>query len=167
MEAFLENVTGLGEKLGPLLFQLPPFWKINIERLRVLLEYLKSQSLVKHPDCVFEFRNPTWICDEVLELLRRYRASICLADWPGLDVRDPRNSGIIYIRRHGPQELYASGYADTELRSEAKRIREWASVGKKVFCYFNNDAEGWAVYDAKRLIRYTRDRLCIPVQSSF
>jgi len=154
MKAFLENVSGLGRKLGPLLFQLPPFWKVNIERLESMLKYLKSQSLVRRPVCVFEFRNPTWVCDEVGGLLRRYRASLCLADWPNLNVRDPRRSGIIYIRRHGPQELYASGYAEPELRSEAKKIREWAGVGKRVFCYFNNDAGGRAVHDAKKLIRF-------------
>jgi uncharacterized protein YecE (DUF72 family) len=152
MRNFLENVSGLGVKLGPLLFQLPPFWKVNTHRLSQFLAYLDTQRFVKHPAWVFEFRNPTWICDEVFDLLKRYHASLCLADWPDLNVMDPHGSEIIYLRRHGTQELYASSYTDEELKGDAKKIRTWMDQGKEIFCYFNNDAEGWAVKDAHRLI---------------
>jgi uncharacterized protein YecE (DUF72 family) len=67
---------------------------------------------------------------------------------------DPHGSEIVYLRRHGTQELYASSYADEELKGDAKKIRTWMDQGKEIFCYFNNDAEGWAVKDAHRLIDF-------------
>jgi uncharacterized protein YecE (DUF72 family) len=153
MTKFLENASALGRKLGPLLFQLPPFWKKNVGRLEDLLLYLDGQSLVVNPVCVFEFRNGTWLSDDVFEVLHRYGAHLCLSDWPELSVEDPHGAATIYLRRHGPGVRYASGYTDTMLKRDAKRIWQWAEEGKEIYGYFNNDAEGWAVRDAKRLAR--------------
>jgi len=152
LKEFLSRSFGLKEKLGPVLFQLPPFLQVNVE---VLAEFLKLLSqLVKGKKqwrCAFEFRHQSWFCDEVFDLLREHNASLCIADWPRMPVEAPVTADYVYLRRHGSQQLYSSCYTEEELRKDARRIRKWLREGKDVYVYFNNDAEGFAVKNCLRL----------------
>jgi len=154
---FLENVSCLGEKLGPVLFQLPPFWNINLDRLSQFLEYLTIQKIVPNLRASFELRNATWACENVYALFRRNNIALCFTDWPDLTISEPVTADFIYLRRHGPVELYASGYSDDRLQQDANRIRIWLDEGRDVFAYFNNDMGGFALRDALTLKRMVEE----------
>ena len=148
---FLEHASALGPKLGPLLFQLPPWLGADPGRLEGLLAYLERQTLVPAALAVFEFRHASWFAPEILGILERHGAALCLADWPAFGAREPGGAAAVYVRRHGPGEPYASAYGRERLRALARRIRVWLREGRTVFCYFNNDAGGAAVADARIL----------------
>jgi uncharacterized protein YecE (DUF72 family) len=147
-----ENAQGLGPKLGPLLFQLPPSLPYGRERLAHLLTALQGHPAESGPRAALEVRNPTWLCPECYDLLSDAGVALCFSDWPDLKVEAPATAGFLFLRRHGPQALYASKYPEEQLRQEARRIRGWLDQGKEVFIYFNNDAHGWATEDARTLL---------------
>ncbi len=148
---FLRAVKGLGLTLGPLLFQLPPFWKADAGRLRDLLAYLRTQRIVRPARAAFEFRHPSWLTGTTCQILADHGAALCLSDWPELPVEGPVTADFVYLRRHGPGALYASRYTRRALRQDAERIRALLEAGKAVYVYFNNDAQGWAVANAREL----------------
>ncbi len=156
---FLQNVSGLKEKLGVILFQLPPFWKLNLERLSDFLEYLKEQKIVPGVRIALEIRNPSWHTPELHRVLARHNVALVFADWPDLDVRDPVTADFVYVRRHGPTWLYSSGYSDEHLRELADQIVNWVDSGRDVFVYFNNDAGGYAVENARQLQQFIAERM--------
>ncbi|MBI5038695.1 MAG: DUF72 domain-containing protein [Nitrospirae bacterium] len=151
LSRFLENAAGLAGKLSAILFQLPPFWNVNSERLSQLAAYLKTQKILPGIRCVLEVRNRTWLSEEVFSILKDHNISLCLADWPELRVDGPITADFVYVRRHGPSALYASRYTHQELEADARRIRQWLVAGKDVHVYFNNDTKAWAVKNALEL----------------
>ena len=148
---FLKNACGLRDKLGVVLFQLPPFWKFNKDRIEQLFEFVSRQKIVPGLRSALEVRHESWHCDECFEVLRKYNVSLVLADWPGLAVTGPLTANFVFVRRHGPENLYASNYPDSNLKRDAKRIGTWLEEGKDVYVYFNNDAYGYAVKNALSL----------------
>jgi len=148
---FLTNAAGLGKKIGPILFQLPPFWNLNLERLKEFIDYLSLQKIIPNIRAVFEIRNPTWFCDEVFKILQEGKAALCFADWPDLKIESPVTADFVYLRRHGSTSLYSSEYSQEELSRDAEQIKNWLKDGRDVYIYFNNDAHGWAVKNAKTL----------------
>lgn len=137
-----------------LFFQTPSFLKINVENLQCLLDLLPQSFL-----CTFEFRHMSWFTEEVYDVLRKYNASLVLSDspidrdgkrmWPYKDVD---TADFAYIRFHGSQKLYVSSYTDEELESYADIINRKVHKGMRVYAYFNNDINGYAVENAKRLM---------------
>lgn len=154
---FLDHVAGLKTKLGPLLFQLPPFWKINLERLEGFLIYITQQKTVPNLRVAFELRNATWSDKKIYDIFRQFNVALCFADWPDLTITEPVTADLIYLRRHGPTELYASGYTENQLEHDANRIKTWLNQGLDVFAYFNNDFGGFALRDALMLRRMVED----------
>jgi uncharacterized protein YecE (DUF72 family) len=151
---FLERAAAMREKLGVVLFQLPPFWRFNAARLEGLLGFLRRQSIVPGVRAALEVRHPSWQCAECFHILGRHQTALVFADWPGCRVEGPVTADFAFVRRHGPAGLYASGYSPAALRHDAGRIRDWLADGMDVFAYFNNDACGYAVRDAQRLRKY-------------
>jgi len=151
MSKFLSSAELLREKLGPVLFQLPPSMKRDDGRLRGALEYLSEQSVVPQVRAVFELRNASWLVDEVYEALERHGAALCLSDLEVCPVERPLDSGFVYMRRHGPSGPYMGSYTDEQLKRDAEGISAWLKDGRPVYVYFNNDAEGYAVKNALRL----------------
>ncbi len=149
---FLEKASALKETLGPILFQLPPSYRLDLGRLRNFLDYLRAQTLIPALKAVFEFRDPTWLCPKTYEVLEEARVGLCLSDWPEVPVEGPITAEFVYIRRHGPSRLYASSYSRQELIAMADRIHSWLTGGKDVYIYFNNDAGGFAVKNAQALL---------------
>jgi len=138
---FLSRASILQGKLGPLLYQLPPQMKRNDQRLQEFLEVLPGDNY--H---VFEFRNRSWLDDDVFDLLRKYGAGFCIYDMPGFTTPLVATADFAYIRFHGSDELYGGCYSDKKLEDWAGRI---AGLGvSTVYVYFNNDAEGFAVQNA-------------------
>ena len=148
---FLQKVREFQGKLGVVLFQLPPFWKFNSERLQVLAKYLSRQKEISGLRVALELRNVTWNCDACLDVLHQHGIALAFTDWSNLHVESPMTAGFVFVRRHGPKQRYASSYSETALRQDVSRVRDWLAQGKDVFVYFNNDACGYAVRNAQRL----------------
>ena len=157
LRRLLGSAQGLGSKLGPLLFQLPPSLSYEKERLVNFLEVLSEQRAGAEFRAALEVRNATWLSAECYELLSAAEVALCFSDWPDLKVEEPVTASFLFIRRHGPEDLYASKYPKEQLQQEARRIRYWRDRGKDVYIYFNNDANAWAVEDARTLAQALRE----------
>ena len=144
---FIGTVSLLGEKVGPLLFQLPPRFKVDLPRLEVFLD-----ALPRSGHYAFEFRDHSWFVSGVRDALIRHNAGFCLYDQAGLVTPVWITAPFVYVRLHGSGETYQGRYSEEMLRPYAARILEWADEGKQIFCYFNNDPMGNAVENARMLI---------------
>jgi uncharacterized protein YecE (DUF72 family) len=149
LERFIARAQILGDKLGPLLYQLPPNMHRNDDRLESFLSTLPP--VVRH---VIEFRHESWLDEEVFDILRRYNVGLCVFDMPDVTCPIVATADFAYIRFHGSTGLYFSCYSDGELMSWAKRLKNLAQNLKAVYVYFNNDAEAYAVSNAKTLRAY-------------
>ena len=143
---FFEAIDRLGDRLGPVLFQLPPKWHCNLDRLAAFLEALPEGYRY-----AFEFRDTSWWDDPVFECLREHGAAFCLFDLAGQAPPRRITGDLVYLRLHGPDAPYEGRYSDGALRNWAEAIREWSDDGRAVHCYFDNDAAGQAPADARRL----------------
>ena len=143
---FMDRVKLLADKLGMILFQLPPHWHCNPQRLELFLA-----SLPAGYHYVFEFRDASWFNKEIYRLLKRYHATFCIYDLEGKISPMEVTSAIVYLRLHGPSQAYSGCYKTQELMDWAAKIAGWYSDGKQVFCYFNNDEAGYAVKNALEL----------------
>jgi uncharacterized protein YecE (DUF72 family) len=143
---FLKNVRHLGDRLGPILYQLPPRWKYNRERLEGFLNS-RPKDLVH----VFEFRDPSWINDEALALLERHGASFCAHDMPGALTPRWAAGPVAYVRFHGSGKRYGGDYPHDVLESWRDWMLDQSRHGRDVWAFFNNDAEAKAITDAAEL----------------
>jgi len=148
LKLFLSRAKFLGKKLGPILYQLPPKWKCNVERLESFVKLLPKGGIY-----VFEFRDPSWFNDEVYSILKKNKLSFCVYSMPGGECPHVVTSKVVYIRMHGGSVLYGSNYSEKELKDIASKIRVHLKNGLDVYIYFNNDARGYAVRNAKKLKR--------------
>ncbi len=146
LATFLDRMTRLGEKLGPILYQLPPRWRCNPERLATFLDALPAGH--RH---AFEFRDESWINDDILDLLRKHRAAFCIYELAGYRSPLQVTADFVYIRLHGPAGAYQGKYDSRTLAAWARRIRAWLEAGKDLYCYFDNDEAGYAVENALEL----------------
>lgn len=191
---FASGVLNLREKLGPFLWQFPPSFRFDPERIeqffqllprdmasalelarrheprmegRVDLEIGENRPL-RH---AMEIRNDSFVDDDFVALLRQYGVALVVADtagkWP---YQEDLTSDFTYLRLHGEEELYASGYTEEALDRWASRIRAWSTglqpedarlisptppphLGSRdVYCYFDNDIKVRAPFDARKLI---------------
>lgn len=136
----------LGKKLGPVLFQLPPRWRANPDRLAAFLEQLPSGHRY-----AFEFRDRSWHQDRVLELLSGKGAAFCIYDLAGERSPLEITADFVYVRLHGPGGAYQGSYDGRTLSGWARRFARWSGQGKDVYGYFDNDEKGYAPQDAARL----------------
>jgi uncharacterized protein YecE (DUF72 family) len=147
IEEFFAGARRLGKKLGPIVFQLPPFWKLNLERLEAFLKALPPRHRY-----AFEFRNPTWHVPEVLALLRRHNAAFCIFEIGGFRSPLEVTADFAYIRLHGPDAAkYQGSYAPKVLEEWADRLRGWSRAGVESWIYFDNDQYGYAAMNARDL----------------
>jgi uncharacterized protein YecE (DUF72 family) len=145
---FFEMAKGFGNKLGPVLFQFPPVWQANPQRLAEFLSALPAKI-----DYAFEFRNPTWHTREIYRLLDRFNAALCIFDIAGYQSPFDLTAGFAYVRLHGPGKAYQGKYSPSTLRRWAKRIESWAAQDHRVYFYFDNDQTGFAAANAFELSR--------------
>ena len=142
------GLVRLKEMRGVLLFQLPPHFARDLERLDRFLGIVPSHQRVS-----VEFRHPTWEVEETFAILERHGAAYCVKSGANLACVLRATANFVYIRLHGPDQrhLYAGSYSEADLRWWAGRIGEWRSQGRDVLAYFNNDGHGHAVRNALRL----------------
>ena len=143
---FLGRARNLGDRIGPILYQLPPRWGFNRERLEQFIALL-PRDLVH----VFEFRETSWLTEEVLALLDEAGIAFCAHDMIGLSTQPWASGPIAYLRFHGGVGKYWGRYSDETLLGWTDWIVDQARGGRDVWCYFNNDIDGHAIHDALTL----------------
>jgi uncharacterized protein YecE (DUF72 family) len=142
----LDRISVLGDKLGPILFQLPPRWRCNHERLEGFLEALPPDYRY-----AFEFRDPSWFGPETGEILGHHGAAFCIFELAGLISPKEVTTDFIYIRLHGPGGAYQGQYDSQVLAGWAGAFAAWIESSEEIYCYFDNDEAGYAALDALRL----------------
>ena len=196
------GLLALGDKLGPLLWQLPPMFGFNPGRLAAFFELLPRSTgaaahlATRHDELMVdrawtttdadrplrhavEVRHPSFQTPAFVELLRAYDVALVTADtagkWPFME---DQTADFSYVRLHGDEELYVSGYSDAALEAWAEKVRAWSAgetppnaqivaraqplpAGRDVFVYFDNDVKVRAPFDAMALA----DRLGVPADS--
>jgi uncharacterized protein YecE (DUF72 family) len=146
LQRFFERVELLKNHLGPILYQLPPSLRKNLDKLDSFLK-----SLPKKHKAVFEFRNESWYEDDTYELLNDFNAGFCIHDLGGRQTPQVITSKIIYIRFHGTTGRYAGSYTDELLAEWANWIQENCRKVTAIYAYFNNDVSGHAVANTRTL----------------
>lgn len=152
VDYFFSRVSLLEEKLGPVLWQLPPNLKPDI---RIVSKFLKLLEKYKHSFNVFEFRNAAWLNAEIISLIKDTGGTICISDWTGFRTDFIKGFDFYYIRRHGAANasLYSGRYTDKEIIKDADMIKSKMD-NKKVFIYYNNDVSCNAVKNARTMKEY-------------
>jgi len=151
---FIENALNLKEKLGPILFQFPPSFRANeteIERLEDFLKLITKNKL----RYAFEFRHQSWCDKKVYDLLKKYKVVWVIADSSSYPKAEVVTANFVYIRIHGSKVLFTSNYTKRELKDLAQKIKKWLKTSN-VYVYFNNDAYGYAIENAKELIKFCK-----------
>jgi uncharacterized protein YecE (DUF72 family) len=143
VEYLMERARLLGDHLGPILLQLPPDMKVDVDRLAAALECFGEQRVG------VEFRDESWFSAEVEACLREYRAALCLTDRHGPTTPIWKTADWTYLRFHEGSDGHPC-YDDDALRAWIGRVRSVWGPGLDGFAYFNNDALGCAVTDAVR-----------------
>ena len=152
-KTFLRRASYLENKLGPFLFQLPPNFKKDLERLEEFIETVRDSKL----RFVLEFRDPSWFSEDVYQILKREKnISLCLADSPHWPFEEVIVGNFVYIRMHGGKVLYTSNYSEKELKYWSKKIKGYLDQGLDVYVYFNNDARGYAVENAQQVLKHLK-----------
>jgi len=183
---FASGVLALDQKLGPILWQLPPNLGFNADRMdsffaqlprsassaaeiaahhdqripddRALTKAVHPRHRLRH---AIEPRHESFRTPEFYRLLRRYKMALVISDNPGKwPIFTEITTDLMYLRLHGHDQLYVSGYSDHELDEWAAKIRSWTERGCDVYVYFDNDAKVHAPFDAMSLM----ERLAVRAQ---
>jgi uncharacterized protein YecE (DUF72 family) len=175
---FASGVLALGRRLGPILWQLPPNFGFDAERMTTFLGLLPrtaraaakiaerhdhrikdDQSLLAAPypqhrlRYAVEVRHRSFRTETFFALLRDHRIALVLSDNPGQwPIIEENTAELRYVRLHGHEELYASGYSDESLDQWATKINSWTAAGQDVYVYCDNDMKVRAPYDAMGLM---------------
>ncbi|MCK1636553.1 DUF72 domain-containing protein [Bradyrhizobium sp. 157] len=147
LELLESRLSLLGRKAGPVLFQLPPNFQANADRLASFFKLLSKKRRYS-----FEFRHPSWYEPRITRLLREQNISLCISDHHDAPAPWKRTADFVYVRGHGPGGRYKDHYSGAALADWARRIRSWKRQGCDVFVYFDNDQKSAAPADARRLI---------------
>jgi len=142
-----QNLVSSHYSLDAILWQLPPGMAFDKLRLKKFLAILPKTF--RH---AFEFRNESWLVEEVFSLLKEFKVAVVFQDYPHWPLTQEVTADFVYLRFHGHRSLYSSCYTKKELSIWAEKIKNWLGQGIDVYAYFNNDALGYAVENAKTLI---------------
>jgi uncharacterized protein YecE (DUF72 family) len=151
LKLLLDNATGLKEKLAVLLWQLPPSFKKDLKNLEAFCKLLQKTE-TRH---AFEFRNQSWFDKETYHLLKKYKCCLCIAhSGRRFPCVKEITTDFLYLRFHGGESLYSGDYPLEELK-------EWADFARhskcgNIFVFFNNDAQGYAVKNAREFREFFR-----------
>jgi uncharacterized protein YecE (DUF72 family) len=140
---FYESIAEFKDKAGPILFQLPPFFRKDKDRLRDFIHLLTDTY-----SYTFEFRHASWYTDEIYEILSEKNVALCITDLHGQLSPEIATANFTYIRLHGPQNTYRGSYGLAKLKPWKKKIEQWVNSKTSVYCYFDNDEKGYAPKDA-------------------
>lgn len=151
LERYFEVFEPMQKLMGPVLVQLPPFLKFDYNKAEHFYKVLNKNFRLYQ--FVMEVRHPTWLDDDSLTLMAGHNIGFVVSQsGVGFPYSEMVTANNIYVRFHGPGELYASSYSDKMLDDFAKKFSKWKKEGHVVWGFFNNDINGHAVKDARRLI---------------
>lgn len=145
---YLHLIKPLRPKLGAILFQLPPSLHLDLELLADFLALLPAGYRY-----AVEFRHDSWYDDACYKILKAYDVAFVLHDFERREITPVQTADHTYMRLHGPDGRYGGTYTDETLRHYAEILLQLAHHQKQLFVYFNNDTEGYAVDNARTLIR--------------
>ena len=148
VQRFFDVIDLFQDTLGPVLYQLPPSLRKDLD---LLAEFIRL--LPKDKSAVFEFRHNSWYDRETFDLLEKNRVAFCVHDMAGQESPRVVTGDIAYVRFHGTTGRYAGNYTDAMLAEWAAWLKDQAGKVRAVYAYFNNDIEGHAVNNAKTLRR--------------
>jgi uncharacterized protein YecE (DUF72 family) len=158
LEAFILNGAKLGRKLGPILVQFPPSFRLHLDRLELLIDQMqkigKKNKIKLRIAC--EFRHASWFTEEVYDFMRRKSAAFVITNSPAWPSKVIRTADFVYMRFHGRTKLFTSNYTEKELKDWAKALKALGS--KEIFVYFNNDANAHAADNALYLKKLLEDK---------
>ena len=146
LDRFFERMGVLKEKLGPILYQLPPSMHKDLHLLREFTKLLPEKLTG-----VFEFRHKSWFSEDTYEVLCQSGVAFCIHDMPGLQSPRLVTGDAIYIRFHGPTGKYCGNYSKSALKNWARWIKQHTEKVRSVYAYFNNDIHAYAVHNARQL----------------
>jgi uncharacterized protein YecE (DUF72 family) len=152
LRRFFSPLRPLGRKMGPVLFQLPPRWDLNLERLRDFLD-----ALPKNLRFAFELRDPRWMVEATLALFRERGIAFCIYDFDGRQSPRHITAEFSYIRLHGPGARYQGSYQPDQLKEWATWISGQRERSIDVYCYFDNDQNAYAPQNAAALAELLKD----------
>jgi uncharacterized protein YecE (DUF72 family) len=164
LDRLLTRAAELGQKLGPILYQLPPDFQRNDDRLQQFINALPGgvpgarRRRLRH---VIEFRHPSWYATATYDLLAAHDVSLCVHDKRGSEIEEAGIGPILYVRFHGPNGNYFGRYPRQRLLQWADRIAA-SRAGRAVWAFFNNDPDAAAIEDAAALRAALRERLEAP-----
>jgi len=147
-EKFMDCVSVVGDKLGPILWQTKPSHRKDVGSLESFIEVISDWPGTKH---AFEFRHESWFDDEVCEVVAEAGMTVVRGDLKRELPDPPDDFSFIYVRKHGPQR-YRGSYTAEQLRADARNIGKWLNAPKDVYVYFNNDIGGHAPKNALELL---------------
>ena len=158
VERLFSRASALGARLGPVLYQLPASFRIDLERLDAFLRALPtrvgpSKRRLQH---VFEFRHPSWYVGETYQLLEEHGVAMCLHDKADAVIDSPFVGPFAYVRFHGTSGRYHGSYSQRALRNWAARLVEQWCAHSTVYAYFNNDPDAVATENALTLASFVQ-----------
>ena len=156
LNRFMHSITSLKNKLGVILFQLPPSLKRDESLLRDFLSLLPPS-----PQSCFEFRHASWECDETYTVLSQSGAGHVVVSKKDYPFVEKHTASIAYYRLHGPEQMCASSYSDEWLETLGDHIASLSHSGTKTFVFFNNDIAGYAVHNARFLKAFLAERITV------
>lgn len=145
------RVAPLQKKIGCFLWQLPPRFKKNAERLEGFCRQLKKKPHFKDARHVFEFRDESWFDQDVYRILKDYNYALCFIDADRYAGGEVLTAYFVYVRFHGRQARYGSDYSKPQLKRWAGKIKAWQKDIDAAYVFFNNDAHGFAPKNATTL----------------
>jgi len=149
LATFFERMRPLAKCAGPVLVQLPPHFGFDAERAETFFRQIKKYRRYRF---ALEARQESWLTDAALDLYRKYRVALVIAESGGrFPYKEAVTADFVYLRFHGPGALYASNYTDAMLRGYAAKIKGWLGEGRDIWAFFNNDGYGYAVKNAMTL----------------
>jgi uncharacterized protein YecE (DUF72 family) len=159
-----DSTARLGEKLAAILWQLPPNLHKDMRKLTGFIAMLGIWPNVRH---AIEFRDQSWFDDEVAALMAREQIAVCQSDAATWPIWEAATTDLSFLRLHGHESTYASNYSRESLLEWAIKIRQWLSEGRDVHVYFDNDAKGFAPWNAVTLAENLEASRTAPDKSEF
>ncbi len=146
LEKMFDRFDVIDPKIGVILFQLPPNWNSDPDRLKKFCDLLSEKYRYS-----FEFRNDTWYNDDIYEILNTYNCALCINDIDGKLSPMKFTTDFTYIRLHGPNERYKGSYSNEQLSNWKENIENSLKETNEIFCFFNNDTNAHAPHNAEKL----------------
>ncbi len=143
-----ETIAPLKSKIECLLWQLPPNFKKDEQRLKTFCQQLRKIKILNTTHHAFEFRERSWFHEDVYSVLREFRYCLCLFDSPQIKADEILTCPYVYLRYHGSSTRYASNYSQDELKHWINKMRALKNRIHTIYAFFNNDFRGYAVFNA-------------------